>query len=163
MSGRADEAIRMMIDSDFLQNIARMNPDSIAQLMKELKIDSNLINIAKYFSDNGKMNEYNSKISDALKNIDSMTDDGDKKYVEDTSELTALEKMENHLSFLKDDIESWNSVFNLANIALGMYIASGFTKVIGGLGKFIGGWKDGGGLAGGLKSLLGVGGGRRSN
>lgn len=152
LSGQSDKAIEMMINNDFLKGIISSgNTDFIAQAMKDLKIDSTLLNINRYFSDSSKVNEYNSRISDALTSIDSMTDGELKKYIEDTSELTVLEKMQNNLSFVKDKLDSWNSVFNLANIALGIYIASGIAKTVGGIADFFG--------KGGLKGLLGTNGG----
>ena len=147
----------MIINSPWLKNLINKDYDSLSQLVKDLHIDSTLLNVNRYFSGTGKMNEYYSKIGDSLEQIASMTDEELENYLKDTTELTEMEKIQNYLSFTKDWLESKNSWFNLSNIAFGMYIASGFTKVIGGLGKFIGGWANGGGLAGGLSALLGVG------
>lgn len=153
INGNSEAAIRKMIDNDFLKGIISSgNTDFIAQAMKDLGIDATLLNINRYFSDSSKMSEYDSKIADSLASIESMTDDELKKYVEDTSELTALEKLENSMSFVKDEIDSWNfgGFLNLANIALGLYIASGFVKTVGGIFNFLSG--------GGLSKLLGSGG-----
>lgn len=102
-----------------------------------------------------KNNEYMEAETKAINGVLATTQKDVEKFVEDTSELTALEKIQNTLSFTKDKLDSWGKTFNLANIALAMYIASGAVKLFSGLNNFIGGWKNSGGLAGGLTNLLG--------
>ena len=147
--------MEMMINSDWLQSMANSNYDFLSQLIKELDIDPTLLNINRFFSNSGRMDDYYSKIDTSLEQIANMTTDELEKYINDTTEITELEKIQNLLSFTKDWLEGKNSWFNLANIALGMYIASGTVDLFKNLTNFIGGWKNGGGLAGGLAKLLG--------
>ena len=99
--------------------------------------------------------EVSGTTNDILSGLKSISDLDVENYIQENTELTFLEKLENSTSFIKDKIETWSTTFSLANIALGLYIASGFTKMVGGLNTFIGGWKTGGGLKGGLQALLG--------
>lgn len=103
---------------------------------------------------NLNLSELNKNIEDSLQNISSITDSEVESYVEQTQQTTALEKVSNLLDTWVNGF-NWKYTMNLANIAFGMYIASGAVKLFGSLSKFIGGFSGGEGLKGGLKALMG--------
>lgn len=128
-AGEAGKAIELMINNNQLKNISGMNSDAIAGLMSELGIDAGLININRYFKENGTAS-YNEKLATSLANIESMTDNELARYLEDTTELTWLEKLSNTSSLMLEEMLGYKGTMKLANAALIMYLGSGIVDMI---------------------------------
>ena len=101
--------------------------------------------------------QYSEKESQAIAGILKTTSKDVEEYVKDTTELTWLEKISNSASLMSEQILGYKGTMNLANAAFAMYLASGAVSLFKGLGNFISGWKNGGGLAAGLSKMLGGG------
>lgn len=156
-SGNVIEATKTMLNSSYLRS-ALGNGDTATQsiIQKYLGISGvgDLASMSKYFSSGSNMQTLTNKIDEALQSIDNTDNNDVSGYVEQTQEATLLEKIQNTIDTFFNGLP-WKAMVPLANVALGMYIASDAVSIFKGLGTFIGGWKSGGGLKAGLQALMG--------
>lgn len=127
--------------------------------------------IRESLSNAGVWSEYNAGLFTAIKNNpnllsealgkyrnvneaeENLTQEDIEKALKDSQPLNFIQRIMNKFS---TDFEKlpWGPSLALADAAFALYLSSGLVK---GLGNFISGFKDGGGLAGGLKQMIGIG------
>lgn len=131
ISGNAIGATNSILTNSHLNTLLASGDtrtQSIIQDVFGIKDIGNLANMSRYFQDSNNQNDLNNKMKQILDNIEETGAKDVESYVEQTQQTTWLEKMSNTLATWFNGIP-WQATMGLANIAFGMYIASGAVKL----------------------------------
>lgn len=128
MKGNAKNATSLIMNSSYARNaLGGMDTAALSESANALGIDYNTLNMLKYFGNSNNSSDLMNKISDALDNISSTTDEAVSDYVKDTTKTTSLEKLFNILDTTFNGLP-WKSYLTLANLAFGAYLGSDLLK-----------------------------------
>lgn len=120
------------IGNKYLNNLSSLDDKSIAALK------------------NFDMIGYNEKTLEALNGTLSTTQNDIEDYIDDTTEITILQRIQNWLDVFINKFD-WEGLIDVANVAFGLYIASATLNAVGKISDLLGG----SGGTGGIMSLLG--------
>lgn len=157
-SGDAVKATEQLLTSEQFRNILNQgNANAVQEVLSSFGFtNTEVANMVRYFQNSENNNNWNQKVTEALESIKNTSDSDVTNYVEQSTEATWLEKIQNQLDTFFTSLP-WGLTMGLANVAFGMYIAGGAIDMIKGAKDFFGGVSKNGGLGSLFSKFFGSG------